>query len=289
MKRIGAIISLSMLIVLLASSLSFATGLTLVSTYPEDGEGGLQAANVAIKMIFSENMTGEQAKNANTNGFKITNAEGETIDYDVLYNAQKYPNEIWLQITENLVDNMEYTVKISEDLQSTAGNSLDEEVTLKFSTRDTSADSNGYMVLMVLMVVGMVVFTAWDTKRNLKKESGETEEDKKVNPYKEAKKTGKSVEEIIAKTEQEKAQAEKRKAKAGKKQSVNDKTEEATDVKEGVKKVKQRKPISAIGIATPAKIVAKRAAFEEAKEKEKAKTPQTNAKKGSKQQQKKKK
>lgn len=295
MRRIGIIISLSVLIVLLASSFSFAAGLTLESTYPEDGQSGFMPVNMAIKLKFSENITSEEARTANINCFKITDSKGKPVKFDQLYNAEKYPNEVWLQITENLTDATEYTVKISDELQSTAGNTLDKAVTLNFSTRDTAKDSNGYMVLMVLMIIGMVVFTAWDTKKKLKQESGSKSEEEKVNPYKEAKKTGKSVEEIVAKAEQQKAQAEKRRAKAGRKQSIKEepKKEEA---REGVKKVKAKRPISAVGAQTPAKVIAMKEAREkakaaaEAKAAAKSKKAQTAAKsKGSKQQQKKKK
>lgn len=294
MKRIGAIISLSVLIVLLASTFSFATGLSLVESHPEDGADGFMTVNMAVKLKFSENMTSEEAQAANANKFKITNPEGKKIEYKTLYNAEKYPDEIWLQITENLVDATEYTIVISEDLQSTTGNTLGENITLHFSTRDTAADNNGYMILMVLMIVGMVVFTVWDTGRKLKKEAAK-EEDQKVNPYKEAKKTGKSVEEIVAKTEKEKAQAEKRKAKANKKQSIKEKSDDEQDVREGVKRVKARKPISSIGAPTPKRVIEMREAREsakaeaEAKARAKAKNAQTSKSKGSKQQQRKKK
>jgi len=271
MKRIGAIISLSVLIVLLASTFSFATGLSLVESHPEDGADGFMTVNMAVKLKFSENMTSEEAQAANSDKFKITNPEGKTIKYKTLYNPEKYPDEIWLQITENLVDATEYTIVISEDLQSTAGNTLDKSITLHFSTRDTAADNNGYMILMVLMIVGMVVFTVWDTGRKLKKESAGKEEDQKVNPYKEAKKTGKSVEEIVAKTEKEKAQAEKRKAKANKKQSIKEKDKDEQNVREGVKKVKARKPISSIGAPTPKRVIEMREARERAKAEAEAK------------------
>lgn len=290
MKRIGAIVSLSIMIVLFTSSISFASGLTLESTFPEEGGNGLQPTNVAVKLVFSENITSEQAQEANKDCFKITDTDGNIIEFNALYNSDKYPNQIWLQIKGNLVDDMGYELMISEDLQSSSGNTLDQAVTLDFSTRDTSSDSSGYMVLMVLMVVGMIIFTAWDAKRKLKKESGE-ETEKKINPYKEAKRTGKPVEEIIAKIEKEKAQAEKRKAKEAKRQIEKDKDDE----RDGVKKVRARRPISDVGVATPENIIAQRKAREEAKAKEakkareKEKSQQVKRSKGSKQKQKKKK
>jgi hypothetical protein len=296
MKRLGAIISLSLLIVLLASSFSFAAGLELVSTYPEEGENGLQSVNVAVKLVFNENMTSEQAQAANESKFQITDSEGEAILYSALYNAEKYPNEIWLQITQTLKDNAEYTLNISEHLVSTAGNELGEQVTLKFSTRDTAADNTGYMVLMVLMMVAMIGFTVWETGSQVKKQqAGQRPEDQKVNPYKESKRTGKSVEEIVAKTEKEKTEAEKRFEKEERKHNAKGQPVEVTEIEDGVKRVSGRRPISAAGIATPNSVIAKRKAREAAAAKEQARIESRNQKsgaqkpKGSKQQQKKKK
>jgi hypothetical protein len=293
MKRIGKILSLTILTVLLASSISFAQGLSLESIFPEDGENKLQPTNIAVKMTFSENVTSPVAQAANEDCFTITNPKGKSIKHKTLYNAEKYPNEIWIQITEPLEMETEYTLTVSSDLVSSNGNTLDEPIITHFSTRNTKQDSNGYMIIMLLMVVGMVVFTAWDTKRKLKKDATETNEEEKVNPYKEARKTGKTVEEIVAKTEKEKAKAEKKKARASKRQSVKEESEEETQ--EGVKRVKSPRPISAIGATTPARVIEINRAREKAKEeaelkaKSKAKGQTTARKKGSKQQQRKKK
>lgn len=294
MKRLGAIVSLSLLIVLLASSFSFAAGLELVSTYPEEGEHGLQPVNVAVKLTFNENMTGVQAIAANESRFRIEDPEGNPIEYSTLYNAEKYPNEIWLQIKETLTDDTQYTLLISSDLESTSGNTLGEAVTLNFATRDASADNTGYMVLMVLMMVGMIGFTVWETRRQIKKQQGnQRPDDDKVNPYKESKRTGKSVEAIVAKTEKEKTDAQKRSEKEQKKKQAESSSETVNDAQDDNKHVSGRRPISAAGIATPKSVIAKREAKEAAaKAQEKAKQQQgagSSKSKGSKQQQKKKK
>lgn len=291
MKRIGTILSLSVLIVLLASSISFAGDLSLVDIYPKEGENGLQPNNVAIKMTFSENMTDPAAIANNERLFKITDDKGKALEYDVLYNAEKYPDQIWLQIVKTLEADAEYTLTISKGLKSSAGNTLDENIVSHFAVRDTTADNNGYMILMVLMMVGMVGFTVWDTSRKAKKESAKSQEDSKVNPYKEARKTGKSVEEIVAKTEQEKAKQEKQKAKASGQQ--DEKEDDSKEIRDGVYRLKSRRPISAAGMDTPKAVIAKRIAREAANEKAamaRSNKNQPAAKsKGSKQQQKKKK
>lgn len=290
MKRIGTILSLSVLIVLLASSFSFAKGLTLESIYPKEGEKGLQPNNVAVKLKFSENVTGKEAQDANKDCFKITGPKGKEIKYDVLYNPQKYPNEIWLQMKETLEADTKYTLTISEELQSSAGNTLDAPITSHYSIRDTKQDSKGYMILMFLMIGGMMVYTAIDTKRKVKKETEGKEEEIKVNPYKESKRTGKTVEEIVAKAEKEK------KARAKKNRNKKPDSEETEEVREGVKRVKERRPISAIGTPTPKRVIAMRKAREEAQAKAEAEEEaranankkKASGKKGSKQHRKKK-
>ncbi|HZK71649.1 MAG TPA: hypothetical protein VFD03_09080, partial [Clostridia bacterium] len=56
MKRLGAIISLTLLIVMLTTSFAFAGTLELVSSYPEDGDGGFQIENTGVKLYFNEDV-----------------------------------------------------------------------------------------------------------------------------------------------------------------------------------------------------------------------------------------
>jgi len=289
MKRLGFILCLSLMIVLMAASMSFAADLTLEKTIPEEGKDDLNPQNVAIKLIFSEKISDPVAIAANAGSFAITDAKGKAVSFEPLYNEAKYPNEVWLQISSTLEQNSAYKVMVAEGMQSSAGNILNESLVMNFSTRNTEADTTGYMVLMVLMIVGMMVFTILDTKRKLKKESEAKEEEKRVNPYKVAKRTGKSVEEVVARTEKEKAQAEKRKARVAKRQ-LAEQEEDKAPARPGVIRVKSLRPISEKGYATPQSFIEERLARERAKaaEKEKARQQQTKSK-GSKQKQRKKK
>ena len=272
----------------MATTTGFAAGLTLVSSFPEEGNAALTPQNVAIKLVFSEKISDPTSIAANANSFRLVDGEGKAVEFEPLYNESKYPNEVWLQISENLTQDTAYKVVIAEGMQSSTGNSLEEDITLNFATRNTEADNTGYMVLMGIMVVGMMVFTVFDTKRKLKKESAE-EEDQRVNPYKEAKRTGKSVEDIVARTEKEKAQAERRKAKVTRRQGTTPANEKKEPVRPGVKRVKAPRTISEKGYATPQSFIDDRMAREARVEaKAKAKQQQSRSK-GSKQQQRKKK
>lgn len=287
MKRIGIILGLSVIIILAAATTCFAQGLSLVSTNPVDGDNSLQFTNVAVKMVFSENMTSDEAQAANEHRFKITDNKGENISYKTLYNAKKYPNEIWLQITETLTTDTKYKLIISGNVVSSTGDTLGTSQTMKFGTRNTKQDNNVYMVLMLVMVAGMIGFTTWEAKRKLKQELEEKGEESKVNPYKESKKTGKSVEQIVAKTEQEKAKAEKHRIKAELEDTTieYDKAAAANDAK----KVKVRRSITTTGAKIPNVVAVKRKARETAKAKveqqARAKAQNSGKSKGSKQQQ----
>ena len=82
------------------------------------------------------------------------------------------------------------------------------------------------------------------TAKNAKKqaEADKKTKEEKVNPYKEAKKTGKSVEEIVERDQKEK---EKRAAKAAKKAAAEEEEDDYYD--DGKYHVKAPRPISAAG------------------------------------------
>lgn len=301
MKRTSLLVSLCLIIgLLLSNGASFAEDLKLVDIYPKDKYHGLMPNNIAIKMRFSENMTSTEAIAANEKAFEITGKDGKKIPYTTLQNPKRYPNDIWLQINKNLKPEEVYHLTISSDLVSSAGNKLNQEIVSEFGVRNTSADTTGYGVLMVLMVVGMVGYTILDTRRKAKKEAaskiGSGEE--KVNPYKEARRTGKSVEKIIAEQEKLKARnAKKREAEEAAEAALAEKEarKQAEASRPGVKRVKQKRPIRAVSGVTPAAAIERRLARAEARrqaaERANAKRVRTKqpSRKGSKQRQRKKK
>lgn len=287
MKRMGRILSLAVVVVLLAANISFAGSLVLEDTFPKEGKANLNPQNVAVKLIFSEKISDPATALANKNSFAIVDEEGNAIDFEPLYNETKYPNEVWLQINTVLEQNTGYKVTVLEGMVSDSGNTLDENFVLNFATRNTDKDSKGYMVLMFVMVAGMMVFTVLDTKRKMKKETAQKPTDNKVNPYKESKRTGKAVEDIVAKTEKQKQQAEKKRRRLETKEAVEEEVAEERDTRPGVKPVGAKKTFNDLGYGTPQALINKRLAREKAAQ-QKKKTQQVKSK-GSKQQQKKKK
>ena len=103
-------------------------------------------------------------------------------------------------------------------------------------------------------MAGMIFYTTRATKKAMEKENQAKGKSETVNPYKEAKRTGKSVEEIVAKDQQRKA----KEAAAREKQRAREAEIEATLEEEPVssnKRVSGPKPISAAGSTYKVKVV----------------------------------
>ncbi|WP_324825519.1 Ig-like domain-containing protein [Sinanaerobacter sp. ZZT-01] len=264
MKRTGAILSLALLLVMLACPFfSYASGLELVNISPEDGKTGLQPMGVAIKMTFNENMTDKAIQEENKDCFTVTDSSGNKMELIPVYDAKKYPNDVWLILKDNLISNTEYKLVISEELISSDGNRLGEEYVSKFKIRNTKTDTTVNMVLMVGMMGGMVFFSSMDAKRKVKKEAEEHLEEETLNPYKIAKEKGISVEEAIKQVDKEKAKAAKKRAKKQEEEAKH------RQIQDNAKRVSQKRPIAAAGGKTPESVLKRNQLKREAEEKAK--------------------
>jgi hypothetical protein len=116
---------------------------------------------------------------------------------------------------------------------------LSEEYKTSFKTLNPSTSMWISMGMMGVMVVGMVFFSTREAKKQREKAEPDKRE-KSVNPYKEAKRTGKSVEEIVAAEEKKKA---KNAAKRERQRAEN-----KVEIASSNIKVKKRAPISAVGL-----------------------------------------
>ena len=211
MKRITAILAAAIMIVALCAAPAFAAGLEITGVTPKDGTKGRQPANMAIKLKFSEDMTGTEITDSNNkNKITITDAEGKTFDFTIAHNA-KYPNELWLVINDTLAADAEYTVKISAGIVSTAGNTTTQELTTSFKTRNTKTDNTISTVMLFAMMGLMFFMTTRDAKKQMANNDANIAlaEAKKLNPYKIAKQKKISLEEAQAYCDKERAKAQK--------------------------------------------------------------------------------
>ena len=214
MKKLCALLA-AIAVILISAVSAFAGDVEITGISPKDGSTGNQPTNVAVKLKFSEDMNGGEEADAVNKG-KITisgpDADGniQTIDFTIVH-SDKYPKEIWLVLTSNLVQNTEYTINVDSGIISAAGNRTTESKTTTFKTRNTSTDS----VISMIMMVAMFGFMIFMTQRENKKQMAETDAyyalaaAKKLNPYKVAKQKGISIEAAQAYCEKEKARAQK--------------------------------------------------------------------------------
>lgn len=204
MKKARKILSMAILLVLLSCTLSFAAGLELVKSYPEDGAKGFEPINLMVKLEFNDNVGGEGVQKANEKVFQVKDPAGKSIPFKVLF-VPEDNTKISLLMSGDLTSNTEYKVTIGKGLQSIDGVFLGADKVLTFKTRDVAKDNTLSTVMMFVMVIAMVVYSTWDTRRKAQKEA--LAKGDKVNPYKVAKEKKVTVEKAVEVTDKQKIKA----------------------------------------------------------------------------------
>ncbi len=204
MRKTLRILSIAVLLVMLACPLSFAAGLELVKSYPQDGAGGFEPINLMVKLEFSDNVGAEAVQKANENVFKVVDPKGKAVPFKVLFTPEDN-KRISLLMSGDLVSNTEYKVTIGKGLQTVNGVFLNADKVLTFKTRDVGKDSTLSTVMMFVMVGAMIGYSTWDTRRKAAKEAMASGD--KVNPYKVAKEKKMTVEKAVETTDKQKAKA----------------------------------------------------------------------------------
>ena len=236
MKRIIATLAITIMCLAMTAPAAFAAedksdvtvpGFEIMSTSPEDGDTGVAVDNFSIKIYFNKEMTPENAevRKSNATQFTLVDEEGEKVPLKV-YFSEKEKKRGLMMVAADYSDNnkkdvqikgaSEYTLTIGDKLQAADGSRYNQTTKIKVKTLNQQRSMVVYMVLMFAMMGGMVFFTIRSTKKAEEKKKEETTT-KGSNPYKEAKRTGKSVDEIVArdnKAKQKKEAAEARKREA---------------------------------------------------------------------------
>lgn len=232
-KRIASILSIIIMISIMVSPLVYADGdeginanegiqtakeLKLKDSSPENNNTRLQMDNSGIKLFFDGNVIDESVWKNNKTKFTLATKKGNKVVKTQAYASRKSGTDYILVVVQagtSLKSKTDYVFTIKEGVQSKEGQVLSEDITLNFRTIDMEGNTRVNMGLMAVMVVGMIVMTVVSTKRQEHKKTEEKPES--FNPYKVAKETGKSVEEVMAKHEKDMA----RKAKKAKKKEDN--------------------------------------------------------------------
>ena len=208
MKRIGTIIAILMVMIMTAAP-CFAESLRIESTTPEDGAKDTTKENLCVKIIFNNEVGNEESQEANKDAFRIVDNTGKEIPSVIYYNKEdeKYvlvhvdSSKVPTTGDDAIQDNTEYTCIIDADFRDNEGNTLGEEQRVSFTTMNQGRGIMVYMILMIGMMVVMMGLTVYQTKKDAEKKAAQDVPEETFNPYKEAKQTGKSVEQVIAEHE----------------------------------------------------------------------------------------
>ena len=224
MKK-GALITLLVAVMVMAGSVFCWAdeGLALVSSTPENGQTNTSMENLGVKLYFNNPINSEEAVKVDKSKFSIKDEDGETVPTEVLF-SEKNDGLVLVIADANqgftAKNNAEYTLTIEEGLVDNEGNVLDHNETVSFRTYNQRVNNIVNMVMMFVMFGGIMLFSL--RANNKKEEEAELEEPKEAfNPYREAKKTGKTVEEVMEEqAKKEEKEAKKRAKKAAKKQQA---------------------------------------------------------------------
>ena len=242
MKRIGAIACLVVFMMTMTMGIAMgASELKVEKISPKDKATDMAMDNMGFKVYFNQDVYEKQKDNKKF--CSIKDSKGKEVPSLVVSSKKEKKVMMVLADTTNkdikIKGKTKYTLTIEEGFKSDSGGSLAEKYESSFTTLNPSSSMWISMGMMGVMVIGMVFFSSREAKRQKEKETPEKKH-KAVNPYKEAKRTGKSVEEIVAAEEKKKA---KREAKRERQKKEN-KVEIASDNI----RVKRKAPISAVGI-----------------------------------------
>lgn len=271
MKRIGALVCLMIMVISVLAPSCFAakdsaaasgkTNFKIVSSTPKDGENNVSVENLSVKLYFDTEMVPESkaVRDANAKQFKLTDSKGHKIPIKVYYSHKE---KGLMMVASDIVDTdikikgkSDYTLTIGKNLKASDGSELGAPVKLTFKTLDQEGSTKVYMAMMAVMMVGMIFFTTRSAKKAAEKESEEKGKAETVNPYKEAKRTGKSVEEIVAADKKKKAKLAEAEAKKQAKIAELIEEELAKEKAASNKRVQGPKPISATGSEYKVKVV----------------------------------
>ncbi len=221
MKRRALIAFLAAVMIMACSVFSFAAeGLTLVSSYPEDGQTNTSMENLGVKLTFSSPINSDEAKAVDESKFSIVDEDGEKVPIQVLFSeADDGLVLVVADVDQGFIakNNSEYTLTIEEGLVDNAGNTMDKAQTVTFRTYNQRVNNMVNMAMMFIMFGGIMVLTMRQNNRKEEEEKDKKDEPKKAfNPYKEAQRTGKTVEEVMAEQAKKEEKEAKRRARRNK-------------------------------------------------------------------------
>ena len=221
MKKISLIAILTSIMIMAASVFCFAEGgIELVASYPEDGQSNTSMENLGVKLTFSNEMGSAEATAANADKFAIYDEDGKTIPIQVLFSDKEKGLVLVLADTDKgfvAKNNSEYKLVISGDLIDNEGNTLGADKTVTSKSYNQRVNNMVNMAMMFVMFGGIMVLSLRQNDEKKDEEPKEETKEQAFNPYREAKRTGKSIEEVKAEQAKKEAKEAKKKARKAKK------------------------------------------------------------------------
>ncbi len=252
MKRASAWIVLSLIVMMiLATPVMAAQTLKVTETSPKDKATGQSVDNMGVKVYFNKNVYGStksKLRAANTKKCQLLDEKGKEIPTKVAFSSDE--KNVMLVVANTtgkhkarINSQTEYTLQIDKGFKAADGSRMD-AYKMSFTTLNQRTSMYVSFGMMGVMVVGMVFFT----RREAKRQERESRRDVYVpiNPYKEAKRTGKSVEEVVEQEKQRKAKIDAHNAKQAAKQKALEEDEEEKK-ESGNMRVSRPRPISEAG------------------------------------------
>ena len=247
-KRISAILALAMILVFAMTVTAFGakSSLEVVQTTPKDGDSGMAIENMGVKVFFSEPVYDTDNAPGNIGKCSMKDENGKKVPTMVVF-SEEDPN-VMLVLADpnnsktNIQGSTEYTLMIEEGFVAASGNELGKAYTVSFTTLNPRNSMFISMGMMVLMIGGMLFFSMRDQKKKAEDDKKKKPGYEAVNPYKEAKRTGKSVDEIVAEEKKKKEKFEAKEAKKARQEKEN-----KEEISDGNLRVPRPRPISEAG------------------------------------------
>lgn len=247
-RRIGAVLVLAILMVMTLTITSFgAKAFTIIETTPKNGATGMAIENMGVKVNFSEDVytKDKEVQEANAALCQLTDPDGKEIPSKVVFSSKDPKVMLVLADTDSdskqtIEGKTEYTLTIKEDFVSADGEELTLEsdsesydvkggdVSITFETLNPRTTTFISMGMMAVMIGAMLFFTMRETRKSAEDDKKKKTTYEPVNPYKEAKRTGKSVEEVVAAEQKKKEKFAEKEAKRARQREEN-KQEIASD------------------------------------------------------------
>ena len=211
--------------IMAAAAFGFAEdgALELVSSYPENGQTNTSMENLGVKLYFSSPINSDDAKKADKDKFTIYDEDGSAIPIQILFSDRDDGLVLVLADPDQgftARNNSEYKLVISGELVDNDGNTLGEDQEISFRTYNQKVNNMVNMAMMFVMFGGIMVLSLRQNNKKEEEEQEKEEPKEAFNPYKEAKRTGKSVEEVKAEQAKKEEKAAKKKARRKKKTEV---------------------------------------------------------------------